>query len=83
MKVKDKVTRTITLDEEDIELFSKLATKILNNADSIGFSSKLQLTQGERNYLKALILDYEYSETTNPSDMEQGESVDSETDSIE
>ena len=52
MKVKDKVTRTITLDEEDIELFSKLATKILNNADSIGFSSKLQLTQGERNALK-------------------------------
>lgn len=68
MKVRDKLTRIITLNEEEIQLFSELAEKIINNTNKVGLSSRVHLTEREKEYLKSFIINYEYSKEIDPSE---------------
>ena len=69
MKVRDKLTRVITLNEEEIQLLSDLAEKILNNTNKVGLTSRVPLTEQEKEYLKTFIItDYDSNQASKPSD---------------
>ena len=76
MKVKDRVTRVMTLDEDDIEVLHNLASKILNHTKSVGFTSRLQLTEKEKEYLTVFIISDEYTENIDSPEGSERESDD-------